>query len=41
MARVAAALTGLLFGLYLVFWDRGTRSLFRKVNENVVERPVI
>jgi hypothetical protein len=41
MARVAAALTGLLFGLYLVFWDPGTRSLFRKVNENVVERPVI
>jgi alpha-1,6-mannosyltransferase len=41
MARVAAAVTGLLFGLYLVFWDRGTRSLFRKANQTVVERPVI
>ncbi|WP_258802442.1 polyprenol phosphomannose-dependent alpha 1,6 mannosyltransferase MptB [Pseudarthrobacter sp. NS4] len=41
MARVAAAVTGLLFGLYLIFWDPQTRSLFRKTDETVVERPVI
>ncbi|TNB71397.1 hypothetical protein FHJ30_11835 [Arthrobacter sp. BB-1] len=41
LARVAAAVTGLLFGLYLVFWDPRTRRLFRKTHEAVVERPVI
>jgi hypothetical protein len=41
LARVAAALTGLLFGLYLIFWDPRTRSLFRKTGEPVLERPVI
>ncbi|WP_049786064.1 polyprenol phosphomannose-dependent alpha 1,6 mannosyltransferase MptB [Pseudarthrobacter phenanthrenivorans] len=41
LARVAAAVTGLLFGLYLVFWDPRTRRLFRKTHETVVERPVI
>ena len=41
LARVAAALTGLLFGLYLIFWDPRTRTLFRKAGEPVVERPVI
>jgi alpha-1,6-mannosyltransferase len=41
LARVAAAVTGLLFGLYLIFWDPRTRRLFRKTHENVVERPVI
>jgi alpha-1,6-mannosyltransferase len=41
MARVAAAVTGLLFGLYLIFWDPRTRRLFRKTHGNVVERPVI
>jgi hypothetical protein len=41
LARVAAAVTGLLFGLYLVFWDPRTRRLFRKTHEAVVERPII
>jgi alpha-1,6-mannosyltransferase len=41
LARVAAALTGLLFGLYLIFWDPRTRTLFRKSADPVVERPVI
>ncbi|MBA4103041.1 MAG: hypothetical protein C0488_12550, partial [Arthrobacter sp.] len=41
LARVAAAVTGLLFGLYLIFWDPRTRRLFRKTHGNVVERPVI
>lgn len=41
LARVAAALTGLLFGLYLIFWDPRTRRLFRKTHDPVVERPVI
>ncbi|WP_457950440.1 polyprenol phosphomannose-dependent alpha 1,6 mannosyltransferase MptB [Pseudarthrobacter sp. alpha12b] len=41
LARIAAALTALLFALYLIFWDPGTRSLFRKTHEPVVERPVI
>ncbi|TLM87762.1 hypothetical protein FDW84_02120 [Pseudarthrobacter sp. NamE5] len=41
LARVAAAVTGLLFGLYLVFWDPRTRTLFRKSHEPVVERPII
>jgi hypothetical protein len=41
LARVAAAVTGLLFGLYLIFWDPSTRSLFRKSSDPVVERPVI
>ncbi|MEW1807461.1 polyprenol phosphomannose-dependent alpha 1,6 mannosyltransferase MptB [Pseudarthrobacter sp. NPDC080039] len=41
LARVAAALTALLFALYLIFWDPGTRRLFRKTHEPVVERPVI
>ncbi|WP_171027269.1 polyprenol phosphomannose-dependent alpha 1,6 mannosyltransferase MptB [Pseudarthrobacter sp. NamB4] len=41
LARVAAAVTGLLFGLYLVFWDPRTRTLFRKTHEPVVERPII
>ncbi|MGX1160662.1 FtsH-binding integral membrane protein [Pseudarthrobacter sp. SLBN-100] len=41
LARVAAALTGLLFGLYLIFWDPRTRSLFRKSGDPVLERPVI
>ena len=39
--RHAAAVTGLLFGLYLIFWDPRTRRLFRKTHGNVVERPVI
>jgi hypothetical protein len=38
---VAAALTALLFALYLIFWDPGTRRLFRKTHQPVVERPVI
>jgi hypothetical protein len=41
LARVAAALTALLFALYLIFWDPGTRRLFRKSHQPVVERPVI
>lgn len=41
LARVAAAVTGLLFGLYLIFWDPRTRSLFRKTHDPVVERPVL
>ena len=41
LARVAAAVTGVLFALYLVFWDPRTRSLFRKAGDPVVERPVI
>lgn len=41
LSRVAAALTGLLFGLYLIFWDPRTRTLFRRTREPVVERPVI
>ena len=41
LARVAAAVTGLLFGLYLVFWDPRTKHLFRKSGDVVVERPVI
>jgi alpha-1,6-mannosyltransferase len=41
LARVAAAVTGLLFGLYLIFWDPRTRTLFRKTGDPVLERPVI
>lgn len=41
LARVAAAVTGLLFGLYLIFWDPQTNRLFRKAGGPVVERPVI
>ncbi|MGK3648358.1 polyprenol phosphomannose-dependent alpha 1,6 mannosyltransferase MptB [Pseudarthrobacter enclensis] len=41
LARVAAAVTGLLFGLYLIFWDPSTKRLFRKSGELPVERPVI
>jgi alpha-1,6-mannosyltransferase len=41
LARVAAAVTGLLFGLYLIFWDPQTKRLFRKAGGPVVERPVI
>ena len=41
LARVAAAVTGLLFGLYLIFWDPKTKHLFRKTGGTVVERPVI
>lgn len=41
LARVAAALTGVLFGLYLIFWDPRTRSLFRKTGEPVLDRPVL
>jgi alpha-1,6-mannosyltransferase len=41
LARIAAAVTGLLFGLYLIFWDPRTKGLFRKSAEPVTERPVI
>jgi hypothetical protein len=41
LARVAAAVTGLLFGLYLIFWDPSTKRLFRKSSDLVVVRPVI
>jgi hypothetical protein len=41
LARFAAAITGLLFGLYLVFMDPRTKRLFRKTGEPVRERPVI
>lgn len=41
LARIAAAVTALLFALYLIFWDPRTRRLFRKTHEPVVERPVI
>ncbi|MDE8670659.1 polyprenol phosphomannose-dependent alpha 1,6 mannosyltransferase MptB [Pseudarthrobacter sp. H3Y2-7] len=41
LARFAAAITGLLFGLYLIFMDPRTKRLFRKTGEPVTERPVI
>lgn len=41
LARVAAAVTGLLFGLYLIFWDPSTKRLFRKSGDLVAQRPVI
>ena len=40
-ACLPLALTALLFALYLIFWDPGTRRLFRKTHQPVVERPVI
>lgn len=41
LARFAAAVTGLLFALYLIFMDPGTKRLFRKPAAPVTERPVI
>ncbi|MET3174930.1 UNVERIFIED_ORG: alpha-1,6-mannosyltransferase [Arthrobacter sp. UYCu721] len=41
LARFAAAITGLLFAMYLIFMDPGTKRLFRKSAEPVTERPVI
>ena len=41
LARNAAAITGLLFALYLIFMDPRTKRLFRKTGEPVTERPVI
>lgn len=41
LARIAAAITGLLFALYLIFMDPLTKRLFRKTGEPVTERPVI
>lgn len=41
LARVAAAITGLLFAMYLIFMDPDTKRLFRKSAEPVTERPVI
>lgn len=41
LARFAAAITGLLFAMYLIFMDPDTKRLFRKSAEPVTERPVI
>jgi alpha-1,6-mannosyltransferase len=41
LARFAAAITGLLFAMYLIFMDPGTKRLFRKSADPVTERPVI
>ncbi|MGY4543230.1 alpha-1,6-mannosyltransferase [Arthrobacter sp. UYNi723] len=41
LARIAAAITGLLFAMYLIFMDPDTKRLFRKSAEPVTERPVI
>jgi alpha-1,6-mannosyltransferase len=41
LARFAAAITGLLFAMYLIFMDPQTKRLFRKSAEPVTERPVI
>ncbi|MCO4251373.1 polyprenol phosphomannose-dependent alpha 1,6 mannosyltransferase MptB [Pseudarthrobacter raffinosi] len=41
LARFAAAITGLLFAMYLIFMDPDTKGLFRKSAEPVTERPVI
>lgn len=39
-ARIAAAITGVLFALYLVFWDTKTRGLFRTIDVPVVQHPI-
>ncbi|MDI3195143.1 polyprenol phosphomannose-dependent alpha 1,6 mannosyltransferase MptB [Pseudarthrobacter sp. AL07] len=41
LARFAAAITGLVFAMYLIFMDPDTKRLFRKSAEPVTERPVI
>lgn len=41
LARFAAAITGLLFAMYLIFMDPQTKRLFRKSADPVTERPVI